>query len=61
MRDDMSDADRLAVVQDLIRFRHAGEKRSFETLWSVAVTADGRTVVAGDEAGSVHFFDLDLP
>ena len=30
-------------------------------LQAVAVTADGRTVIAGDFAGGVHFLDLDLP
>ena len=30
-------------------------------LCSVAITADGRAVVAGDDAGGVHFLDLDLP
>ncbi len=27
---------------------------------AVAITADGRTVIAGDQKGSVHFLDLDL-
>ncbi len=34
---------------------------NFDTAASaVAVTADGRTVVAGDYRGGVHFLDLDL-
>jgi len=31
------------------------------SVWSVAVTADGRGIVAGDEVGGVHFLDLVLP
>jgi WD40 repeat protein len=30
-------------------------------VYSVAVTADGRRVVAGDRLGGVHFLDLVLP
>jgi hypothetical protein len=41
MRDEMREADRLAVVQDLIRSRHADEKQSFETL--TATSARRRT------------------
>ncbi len=46
MRDDMRDADRLAVVQDLIRFRHEDEKQSFETL--PAASARLREVLDGE-------------
>lgn len=30
-------------------------------VWSVAATPDGKIIVAGDESGRVHFFDLVEP
>ncbi len=45
MRDDMRAAGRLAVVQDVIRFWHAGERLSFETL--SAASARLREVLHG--------------
>ncbi len=45
MRDDMRDADRLAVVQDVIRFWHCAEEQSFETL--PAASARLREVLDG--------------
>jgi hypothetical protein len=30
-------------------------------IWSVAATPDGKIIVAGDQSGRVHFFDLVEP
>jgi len=54
-------ADRTLRVWDL----ESGEVLAVMTLdapaWTVAATPDGKIIVAGDQAGRVHFFDLVEP